>query len=93
MSGKGDYVAHSVKGSAVKVCQQGLFLSNPDGLLGRKKVRYRFRKYCLAEVDVSDLKYRRRHWVGHSREGQVSQDTVCGTGIVAVGMGTGEQAE
>ena len=33
MSAKGDNVAHRVEDSIAKVCQQGLFLCDPDGQL------------------------------------------------------------
>ena len=93
MSTKGDYVAHRVKVSVVKVCRQVLFLSNPIGYSGGKKVRYWFIKHRLAEVDVSDRKYGRQHWVGRLREGREAQDSDCGAGIAAVGLGIGEQLE
>ena len=93
MSTKGYYVMHWVKVSVTKVCQQGLFISNPNEQSDGQKVRYRFQKHSLAEVDGADGKYRRRHWVGCSCEGQEARDADCGVGVVVVGLGTGEKAE
>ena len=56
-------------------------------------MRYWSRKHNLAEVDVSDRKYGRRNWVGHLREGREARYADCGAGVVAVGLGRGEQLE
>ena len=93
MSAKRDYVSHRVKVSVAKFCQQGLFLSDTNGSLGGRKVRYWFRKHHLSEFNVANHKYVRRHWVGHLREGREARDTDCGVGVVTVRLGTGEHLE
>ena len=81
-------VAHRVEGSTAKVCQQGLFICDTDGKLGRQEVIYWFGKHYISKVDVADRKYGPRNWVGRSREGCKSQGADCGAGVVAVGLGT-----
>ena len=54
---------------------------------------YWFRKHRISDVDVTGRKYGQQHQVGWLREGQEARDTDCGAGVVAVGMGIGEQAE
>ena len=56
-------------------------------------MRYWFQKHRLAEVDATKLKYGQRHRVIRSREGQEDGDSECGTGVVPVGLRTGEQAD
>ena len=50
-------------------------------------------EHFLVEFNVSDREHGQRNWVGCSREGREAQDSEGSTGVVAVGMGTGDQLE
>ena len=56
-------------------------------------MRYWFIKHWPVEVNVADRKYRRRHWVGRSREVLEAQYSDCGMGVVTVGLGIGEKSK
>ena len=93
MSAKGGCIAHFVNGSVVRVCHQGLFLSNYNGQSDVQTVRYWSRKTRHSKVNVANRKYGQRHRVGRSREGQEARDADCGTGYVEVGLELGYQLE
>ena len=40
MSAEGDNTMHRIKGGVTKVCQQGLFLHDPDGDSGGQNLKY-----------------------------------------------------
>ena len=54
---------------------------------------YRFIKHCLAEVDVFDRVFGRRHRFGRLHEFREAQDADFGAGVVAIGLRTGEKSE
>ena len=68
MSAEGENVAHCVEGGVSEVHQQGLFICNPDGELGRQKVRYWIREIFIVKIDVSEREHRCRHRVRRSFE-------------------------
>ena len=74
VSAEGDKITHCIKGGVDKVRHQGLFLCDPDGNSGGKKVRYWLGEHFIAWFDVAYREHEWWHLIGNLCKGQELRD-------------------